>query len=130
MSKKKDIAPDYSDFNSKMTSLINDLVQEQIKNKTLETKNKELEEGAKLLTNEIQTKAVEITNLKNEKEKLTQNISELNEKIQVDKKEIDELRLIRKVHEEQNFEAILQEKNKLEKERQEIEQQYLEMKKK
>ena len=129
MSKKKDMAPDYSDFNSKMTSLINDLVQEQIKNKTLETKNKELEEGAKLLTNEIQTKAVEITNLKNEKEKLTQNIAELNEKIQVDKKEIDELRLIRKVHEEQNFEAILQEKNKLEKERQEIEQQYLEMKK-
>jgi hypothetical protein len=126
---KKEITPNYQDFNLKMTSLISDLVQEQMKNKKLEEKNKELEEGGKIFSSEIQTKAIEITKLKQEKEKLNQNITELNEKIEKDKKEIEELRLIRKIHEEQNYESMLEEKNKLEKERKDIEQQYFEMKK-
>ena len=107
--------------NSIIEVLSKDLADYEAKNEELKKKIKELEKDAQLLTSEIQNKAIEISNLKKENVNLIKTNSE-------NKKEIDELRLFRKIHEQQNYENMLNEKNRIEKEKEELEKQYLEMK--
>lgn len=130
MSKKKGTTANVDYINSMVASLSNDIADLEIKLKESEKKNKDLKQDSALLSKEIQNKAIEITNLKIENEKLNKKIEKLNEKIETDKKEIDELRLIRKIHEGQNYDLLLREKNQLEKEKEELEKQYIDMKKK
>ena len=129
MSKKKGTTANVDYINSMVASLSNDIADLEIKLKESEKKNKDLKQDSALLSKEIQTKAIEITNLKIENDKLNQKIKQLNDKIETDKKEIEELRLIRKIHEGQNYDLLLREKNQLEKDKEELEKQYSEMKK-
>jgi len=83
-----------------------------------------------LKSKEIQEKAVEITNLKAENEKHIKTILELNKKIEEDKKQIEELDQMKRLQNEQNYGLMVELKNKAQKERDDLEKQYLEMKKK
>ena len=129
MSKKKGTTANVDYINSMVASLSNDIADLEIKLKESEKKNEVLKQDSALLSKEIQTKAIEITNLKIENDKLNKTIEQLNEKIETDKKEIEELRLIRKIHEGQNYDLLLREKNQLEKDKEELEKQYSDMKK-
>ena len=129
MSKKKGTTANVDYINSMVASLSNDIADLETKLKESEKKNEVLKQDSALLSKEIQTKAIEITNLKIENDKLNKTIEQLNEKIETDKKEIEELRLIRKIHEGQNYDLLLREKNQLEKDKEELEKQYRDMKK-
>ena len=129
MSKKKGTTANVDYINSMVAYLSNDIADLQIKLKESQKKNEVLKQDSALLSKEIQTKAIEITNLKIENDKLNKTIEQLNEKIETDKKEIEELRLIRKIHEGQNYDLLLREKNQLEKDKEELEKQYSDMKK-
>ena len=129
MSKKKGTTANVDYINSMVASLSNDIADLEIKLKESQKKNEVLKQDSALLSKEIQTKAIEITNLKIENDKLNKIIEQLNEKIETDKKEIEELRLIRKIHEGQNYDLLLREKNQLEKDKEELEKQYSDMKK-
>ena len=129
MSKKKGTTANVDYINSMVASLSNDIADLEIKLKESQKKNEVLKQDSALLNKEIQTKAIEITNLKIENDKLNKTIEQLNEKIETDKKEIEELRLIRKIHEGQNYDLLLREKNQLEKDKEELEKQYSDMKK-
>ena len=129
MSKKKGTTANVDYINSMVASLSNDIADLETKLKESEKKNEVLKQDSALLSKEIQTKAIEITNLKIENDKLNKTIEQLNEKIETDKKEIEELRLIRKIHEGQNYDLLLREKNQLEKDKEELEKQYSDMKK-
>ena len=129
MNKKKGTTANVDYINSMVASLSNDIADLEIKLKESEKKNKDLKQDSTLLSKEIQTKAIEISNLKIENDKLNKKIEQLNEKIETDKKEIEELRLIRKIHEGQNYDLLLREKNKLEKDKEDLEKQYRDMKK-
>ena len=129
MSKKKGTTANVDYINSMVASLSNDIADLEIKLKESQKKNEVLKQDSALLSKEIQTKAIEITNLKIENDKLNKTIEQLNEKIETDKKEIEELRLIRKIHEGQNYDLLLREKNQLEKDKEELEKQYSDMKK-
>ena len=78
--------------------------------------------------NEIQTKAIEITQLKSEKENIIKENNDLKEKIEQDKKEIEELSLFKTIHEKQNYDFLMEQKNKVEKEKEEFEKKFIEMK--
>ena len=129
MSKKKGTTANVDYINSMVASLSNDIADLEIKLKESQKKNEVLKQDSALLSKEIQKKAIEITNLKIENDKLNKTIEQLNEKIETDKKEIEELRLIRKIHEGQNYDLLLREKNQLEKDKEELEKQYSDMKK-
>ena len=121
--------PNLDYINAMVAGLSEDIANLEIKLKKSETKNKEFEEEGRLLSQEIQRKAIEITNLKIEIDKLNKTILLLKQEKESDRKEIDELRLIKKIHDGQNYELVLQQKNKIEKERDEMEKSYMEMKK-
>ena len=89
--------------NTVIELLSKELADHEEKNKNLKKKIKELEEERKMLSSLIQDKAIEISNLRNENDKLIKENLE-------NKKEIDELRLFKKIHEQQNFERMLNEK--------------------
>ena len=127
--KKATNAPNLESINAMVASLSNDLADLEGKLKISQNKNKELESEASMLTLEIETKAKEISILRKENEKLNKTIVQLNEKIEENKKVIEELTLMRKIHESQNYELVLREKNKLEKDKEDLEKQLYDMKK-
>ncbi len=97
--------------------------------KETEKKLEESKAESNLLSSEVQKKAIEITNLKKENDKHNQTIADLNKKIEEDKKLNDELTETKIKQEKQNYELLLEQKNKIETERNEIEKQYFETKK-
>lgn len=123
-------APNLDAINEMVATLSNDIANLEGKNKELEKKYKEANEASSLLSKEIQEKAVEITNLKAENEKHIKTILELNKKIEEDKKQIEELDQMKRLQNEQNYGLMVELKNKAQKERDDLEKQYLEMKKK
>ena len=123
-------APNLDAINEMVATLSNDIANLEGKNKELEKKYKEANEASSLLSKEIQEKAVEITNLKAENEKHIKTILELNKKIEEDKKQIEELEQMKRLQNEQNYGLMVELKNKAQKERDDLEKQYLEMKKK
>ena len=123
-------APNLDAINEMVATLSNDIANLECKNKELEKKYKEANEASSLLSKEIQEKAVEITNLKAENEKHIKTILELNKKIEEDKKQIEELDQMKRLQNEQNYGLMVELKNKAQKERDDLEKQYLEMKKK
>ena len=129
--KKKKVtnAPNLESINAMVASLSNDLADLEGKLEISKNKNKELESEASMLTLEIETKAKEISILKKENEKLNKTIAQLNEKIEENKKVIEELTLMRKIYESQNYELVLREKNQLEKDKEDLEKQLYDMKK-
>ena len=119
----------FSGVNEILTQLSNDIanLEEKLKNK-----EKELEEvkaSSNLLSNEVKSKSVEITNLKKDIDKDKQTIEDLNKKIEEDKKIINELNEIKNKNEKQDYNSLLEQKNKLETERNELEKQNLDLKK-
>ena len=122
-------SPNLDYINTMVAELSEDIANLEAKLKVSEQKNKELESEGTILSQEIQAKAIEITNLKKENMKLNQTISQLKQNKDSDQKEIDELKLIKKIHEGQNYNLVLEQKNKLEKERDEMEKAYIDMKK-
>ena len=128
MSRKKPPAPNLDYVNSMVALLSNQITDLESKLKNSERKKKELEDEVKLLNSEIQNKSIEITNLKTQNSKLNISINQLNEKLELHKKEINELKLISKINDGENKELMLKEKNKYEKDKQEIEKLYYDMK--
>ena len=97
--------------------------------KKSEAKNKSLTEECSLLSKEIQTKAIGITKLTTEKENLAKENTKLKETIEKNKKQIEELKLIQTIHEKQNYNLLMEEKHKIELDKQDMEDKYREMKK-
>ena len=122
-------AQNYQGLNDMVATLSIDIanLEEKLKNKEKELE--EAKEESNLLSKEVQNKAIEITNLKKDIGVRDTKIEELNKKIEEDKKIIDELTLIKKIHEQQNYELVLDQKHKVEKERDELEKLYSEAKK-
>ena len=118
----------YSGVNEIVATLSNDIANLEEKLKKANEKVKESEESSFLLSKEIQTKAVEITHLKRDIDSYKQKIEELNKKIEEDKKQIEELTLIKNIHEKQNYESMMAQKQKIENERNELEKLYIGMK--
>lgn len=116
------VPPNLDAVNSMICDLSNDIANkeqqiEQLKNELNQTK-----EESNLLSKEIQEKAKQITKLK-------KNNEELNKNLENNKITIEELTRIKEIHEAQNYELVLKQKNNLEKERNELETKYFEMKK-
>ena len=125
----KVVNPNLDSLNSMIATLSDDIANLESKNKDLEKKYKEANESGSLLTKEVEEKAVEITNLKRENGNLSQTVKELESKLEQNKKEIEELTMIKKIHEQQNYDKMVELKVKYEKERDEFEKKYLDMKK-
>ena len=122
-------APNLTAVNNTIAFLSNTIADTQEKLKKSNEKNQNLMKECSLLSNEIQNKAVEITHLKSDNEKLLLENNKYKEEIEKNKKEISELNIIKTIHEKQNYDFLMEEKNKVEKERNNMEQKYLEMKK-
>ena len=121
-------APNLAAVNNTIAFLSNTVADLEEKLKKADEKQKDLIKECSLLSNEIQTKAIEITQLKNEKENLIKETNDLKEKIEQDKKEIEELSLFKTIHEKQNYDFLMEQKNKVEKEKEEFEKKFIEMK--
>ena len=115
-------------INDTLANLANAAAEAETKLKKEEEKRKNLEDNCGLLTLEIQEKAKEISQLKDENEKLINERFNLNEKLESNKKEIEELTKFKKEHESADFNSLIEEKNKLIIEKEEMEKKYLEMK--
>lgn len=111
-----------------IATLSDDIANLETKNKDLEKKYKEASESGILLSKEVEEKAVEITNLKRENDKLNQTIKQMESQLEQNKKEIEELTMIKKIHEQQNYDKMVELKVKYERERDDFEKKYLEMK--
>ena len=120
--------PNLTAVNDTIAFLSNTIADTEAKLKKSEEKNKNLMKECGLLSNEIQQKAIEITQLKSENENFIKENKELKETIEKNKKEIEELHLIKMIHEKQNYDFLMEQKNKVENEKDEIEKKYLEMK--
>jgi len=114
--------------NDTLAVLANAAADAEAKLKKEEEKRKKVEEECGLLSNEIQKKAIEISKLKNENEELTNENNELKSTIEKDKKEIEELTEVKKIHENQDYNALMEEKNRIESELKKMENNFLEMK--
>ena len=119
----------YAGVNEIVAQLSIDIANLEEKLKETEKKLEESKAESNLLSSEVQKKAIEITNLKKENDKHNQTIADLNKKIEEDKKLNDELTETKIKQEKQNYELLLEQKNKIETERNEIEKQYFETKK-
>ena len=119
----------YVGVNEIVAQLSIDIANLEEKLKETEKKLEESKAESNLLSSEVQKKAIEITNLKKENDKHNQTIADLNKKIEEDKKLNDELTETKIKQEKQNYELLLEQKNKIETERNEIEKQYFETKK-
>ena len=122
-------APNLIAVNNTIAFLSNKVVEIEEKLKKANEKIQSLTKECNLLSNEIQNKAKEITHLKNDKDKLIEENNNLKEEIEKYKKEIAELKIIKTIHEKQNYDFLMEEKNKIEKERDNMGQKYLEMQK-
>ena len=124
----KVVNPNLDSLNLMIATLSDDIANLESKNKDLEKKYKEASDSASLLTKDVEEKAIEITNLKKENNKLNQTIKELDNQLAQNKKEIEELTMIKKIHEQQNYDKMVELKVKYERERDDFEKKYLEMK--
>ena len=122
-------APNLAAVNDTIAFLSNTIADTEEKLKKSNEKNQNLMKECSLLSNEIQNKAKEITHLKNDNDKLIEENNKLKEELEKNKKEISELNIIKSIHEKQNYDFLMEEKNKIEKERNNMEQKYLEMQK-
>lgn len=104
-----------------IATLSDDIANLETKNKDLEKKYKEASESGILLSKEVEEKAVEITNLKRENDKLNQTIKQMESQLEQNKKEIEELTMIKKIHEQQNYDKMVELKVKYERERDDFE---------
>ena len=120
--------PNLAAVNNTIAFLSNTIADLEEKLKKSDEKKKDLIKECTLLSNEIQTKAIEITQLKSEKENIIKENNDLKEKIEQDKKEIEELSLFKTIHEKQNYDFLMEQKNKVEKEKEEFEKKFIEMK--
>jgi hypothetical protein len=114
--------------NDTIAILSNAAAEAEAKFKNEEDKRKKLEEECGLLSSEIQKKAIEITQLKNENEELIIENDELKGQADSDKKLIEELTIFKQMHENLNYESLIEEKNKGDLEKSEMEKKYLDMK--
>ena len=114
--------------NDTLAVLSNAAAEAEAKCKKEEEKRKKVEEECGLLSNEIQKKAVEITNLKNQNEELIIENDELKGQAESDKKLIEELTKFKQTHENLNVESLMEEKNNIVLEKTEMEKKYLEQK--
>ena len=124
----KIVNPNLDSLNLMIATLSDDIANLESKNKDLEKKYKEANETGNLLSKEVEEKAVEIRHLKMENTKLNQTIKDLESQLEQSKKEIEELTMIKKIHEQQNYDKMVELKVKYEKERDDFEKKYLEMK--
>ena len=130
MSRKKSDSLTVKGPNSIIKSLSSQLKTLEVKYKKAEEQNKELNSVTSLLTEEVQTKAIEITQLKTEnknlKEKLSifldnqNNENELNKQL---KNNID-----KSMEQSIKLQTLIREKMQLEKEKEEMEKKYLDIK--
>ena len=116
------IRPNLDSINITICELSNDIANKEQQIEKLNGELKQSKEESNLLSKEVQEKAKEITDLK-------KKIEELNKNVENDKSIIEELTRIKEIHEAQNYELVLKQKNNLEKERDDLEKQYFEMKK-
>ena len=121
-------SPNLAAVNNTLAFLSNTIAETEEKLKKSDAKNESLIKECNLLSKEIQQKAIEITQLKSENENIIKENNDLKEKLEKDKKQIEELNIIKTIHEKQNYDFLMEQKNKVEKERDEIEQKYVEMK--
>ena len=112
--------PNIVALNDTIAFLSNTIADTEEKLKKEKTKNDNLTKECNLLSNEIQTKAIEITKLKNENDNLIKENNDLKEQIEKDKKEIEEFKAFKKIHEKQNYTELLEQKKKLDEEKKEI----------
>ena len=124
----KVVNPNLDSLNLMIATLSDDIANLEAKNKDLEKKYKEASESGSLLSKEVEEKAIEITNLKKENDKLNQTVKQLESQLEQNKKEIEELTMIKKIHEQQNYDKMVELKVKYERERDDFEKKYLEMK--
>ena len=120
--------PNLAAVNNTLAFLSNTVADTEEKLRKSEEKNKDLTKECNLLSKEIQQKAIEITQLRSENDNIIKENNELKEQLEKDKKEIEELNLIKTIHEKQNYDFLMEQKNKVEIEKQEIEKKFLEMK--
>ena len=116
------VRPNLDGINLTICELSNDIANKEQQIEQLNGELKQSKEEANLLSKEVQEKAKEITVLKKKNE-------ELNKIVENNKSIIEELTRIKEIHEAQNYELVLKQKNNLEKERNDLEKQYFEMKK-
>ena len=114
--------------NKKLTEEVTQLRKDNSLNQMYETKFKEIvddfskkEEEANLLSEEVSKKAIEIKELKEKNTELSEKEKELNEKLKNNEIEIEELKEIKKIHEEQKFDLVMKAKLQLENEKNELE---------
>ena len=120
--------PNLAAVNSTIGFLSNTVADLEEKLKKSQENLKKSVDDCGLLSKEITAKAIEITELKSEKVNLIKENENLKKKIDEDGKKIEELNLIKTIHEKQNYDFLMEQKNKIEKEKQELENKLVEMK--
>ena len=120
--------PNLAAVNSTIGFLSNTIADLEEKLKKSQENLKKSVDDCGLLSKEITAKAIEITELKSEKVNLIKENENLKKKIDEDGKKIEELNLIKTIHEKQNYDFLMEPKNKIEKEKQELENKLVEMK--
>ena len=121
--------PNLVAVNETIAFLSNTVAETEEKLKKANEKSQNLMKECSLLSNEIQNKAVEIARLKSDNDNLLEENNKLKEEIGKNKKEISELNIVKTIHEKQNYDFLMEEKNKVEKERDNMGQKFLEMQK-
>ena len=121
-------APNLNAVNETIAFLSNAVAETESKLKTEEEKRKKLTKECDLLSNEIQNKAMEITQLRKENDELIKENTDLKQKLDKNDKEIEDLSLFKSIHEKQNYDFLMEQKKKVELEKIEIEDKYNEMK--
>jgi Ran GTPase-activating protein (RanGAP) involved in mRNA processing and transport len=121
-------APNLNAVNETIAFLSNAVAETESKLKTEEEKRKKLTKECDLLSNEIQNKAMEITQLRKENDELIKENTDLKQKLDKNDKEIEDLSLFKSIHEKQNYDFLMEQKKKVELEKIEMEDKYNEMK--
>ena len=105
-------APNLNAVNDMIAFLSNELTDRDAKLKKAEEKRKNAEKECVLLSNEIQNKAVEITQLKKENDGLIKENTDLKQKLDKNDKEIEDLSTFKSIHEKQNYDFLMEQKKK------------------
>ena len=113
-------APNLNAVNETIAFLSNAVAETESKLKTEEEKRKKLTKECDLLSNEIQNKAMEITQLRKENDELIKENTDLKQKLDKNDKEIEDLSLFKSIHEKQNYDFLMEQKKKVELEKIEI----------
>ena len=106
-------APNLNAVNETIAFLSNAVAETESKLKTEEEKRKKLTKECDLLSNEIQNKAMEITQLRKENDELIKENTDLKQKLDKNDKEIEDLSLFKSIHEKQNYDFLMEQKKKV-----------------